>query len=176
MSNTTVDNKYLSDIMCQVSMGSIDSPSGILGRDFQIPSLETNDGPTQPILPQPALHCQRADRAQGNYRCNTCGKAFSATEDTPFYRLHKAPDVVTLVLTLLCHGYPMQAIVVAFGFDERTIANWQAQVGQHCQRLHEHLVQQGQVDLQHVQADELWVKMVGRRVWMAMAMAVPSRL
>jgi hypothetical protein len=32
------------------------------------------------------------------------------------------------------------------------------------------------VDLQHVQADELWVKLVGRRVWMAMALAVPSRL
>jgi hypothetical protein len=32
------------------------------------------------------------------------------------------------------------------------------------------------VDLQHVQADELWVKMVGRKVWMAMAMAAPSRL
>ena len=32
------------------------------------------------------------------------------------------------------------------------------------------------MDLQHVQADELWVKLVGRRVWMAMALAVPSRL
>ena len=48
--------------------------------------------------------------------------------------------------------------------------------GQHCQQVHQHVVQQGQVDLQHVQADELCVKLVGRRVWMAMAMAVPSRL
>jgi hypothetical protein len=32
------------------------------------------------------------------------------------------------------------------------------------------------VDLQHVQADELWVKLVGQRAWQAMAMAVPSRL
>jgi len=83
---------------------------------------------------------------------------------------------VTLVLTLLCHGCPIHAIVAAFGFDERTIASWQLRAGQHCQRLHEHLVQQGRVDLQHVQADELWVKMVGKRVWMAMAMAVPCRL
>jgi hypothetical protein len=37
-------------------------------------------------------------------------------------------------------------------------------------------VQQGQVDLQHVQADELWVKLAGQRVWMALALAVPSRL
>jgi hypothetical protein len=37
-------------------------------------------------------------------------------------------------------------------------------------------VEQGQVDLQHVQADELWVKQVGGKVWMALALAVPSRL
>lgn len=30
--------------------------------------------------------------------------------------------------------------------------------------------------LQHVRADELWAKLVGRRVWMAMALAVPCRL
>jgi uronate dehydrogenase len=28
---------------------------------------------------------------------------------------------VTLVITLLCHGCPVQAIVAAFGFDERVI-------------------------------------------------------
>lgn len=81
-----------------------------------------------------------------------------------------------LVLTLLCHGCPLQAIVVAFGFDERTVARWQARAGYHCQRVHEHLVSQGSVELGHVQADELWVKRVGRRVWMAMALAVPSSL
>lgn len=84
---------------------------------------------------------------------------------------------MTLVLTLLRHppeADPIQAIVAAFGFDERTVASWQAKAGQHCQQVHEQLVLQGQVDLPHVQADELWVKMVGRRVWMAMA--VSSRL
>jgi hypothetical protein len=30
--------------------------------------------------------------------------------------------------------------------------------------------------LQHVPADELWVKLVGQRIWMALALAVPSRL
>lgn len=113
-------------------------------------------------------------RKERRYRCKSCGQTFSPTKGTPFYRLHKAADVVTLVLTPLCQGYPIQAIVAAFGFDERTIASWQLRAGQHRQRLHEHLVQQGQVDLQHFQADELWVKMVGKRV--RMAMAVPCRL
>jgi transposase-like protein len=115
-------------------------------------------------------------RAEQRYRCTTCGQTFAATKDTPFYRLRTAADVVTLVLTLLSHGCPTQAIVAAFGVDERTVAAWLTRAGQHCQRVHQHMVQQGRVDLQHVQADELWVKLVGRRVWMALALAVPSRL
>jgi hypothetical protein len=83
---------------------------------------------------------------------------------------------VVLVLTLLSHGCPTQAIVAAFGLDERTVARWLAGAGRHCQQVHEHLVEQGQIDIQHVQADELWVKQVGAKVWMALALAVPSRL
>ena len=110
------------------------------------------------------------------YRCTRCGQTFAATKGTPFYRLRTAADVVTTVLTLLCHGCPLQAIVAAFGLDERTVATWLLRAGQHCQQVHQSVVHRGQVDLQHVQADELWVKLVGRRVWMAMALAVPSRL
>jgi len=110
------------------------------------------------------------------YDCKVCGKTFTATKGTPFYRLRTAIDLVTLVLTLLVHGCPVQAIVAAFGLDERTVADWQQRAGSHAQKVHEHIIEQGKVDLQHVQADELWVKLVGQRVWMAMAMAVPSRL
>src|SRR5919112_1847780 len=115
-------------------------------------------------------------RKEQRYRCSTCGRTFAATTGTPFYRLRTATDVVTVVLTLLCHGCPLQAIVAAFGFDERTVAQWQARAGEHCQGVHRHLVEQGQVELGQVQADELWVKLVGKRLWMAMALAVPSRL
>jgi hypothetical protein len=101
---------------------------------------------------------------------------FAETVDTPFYRLHKPAELAVLILTLLSHGCPTQAIVAAFGLDERTVARWLARAGQHCQRVHEHLVEQGQVDLRHVQADELWVKQVGAKVWMALALAVPTRL
>src|SRR5918996_1662276 len=118
------------------------------------------------------VHSQAAQR----YRCTSCGHTFAATKATPFYRLRTAADVVTLVLTLLSHGCPTQAIVAAFGVDERTVAAWLTSAGQHCERVHQHVVQQGCVDVLHVQADELWVKLVGRRVWVAMALAVPSRL
>jgi transposase-like protein len=115
-------------------------------------------------------------QAEQRYRCTMCGQTFAATKETPFYRLRTAADLVTVVLTLVCHGCPIQAIVAAFGLDERTVAAWVSRAGQHGQQVHQHVVQQGHVDLQHVQADELWVKLVGRRVWMALALAVPSRL
>ena len=138
---------------------------------------------------------------EGRYRCTRCRGTFSATTGTAFCGLRTPASVVTTVVTLLAHGCPLQAIVAAFGLDERTVASWQQRAGAHCQRVHTHLVQAGQVDLQHVQADEIYVKMStppraegledvdqtvpgaplppsdGRgRVWQAMALAVPARL
>ncbi len=80
------------------------------------------------------------------------------------------------VLTLLAYGCPLQAIVHAFGLDERTIADWQKRAGKHCQQVHEALVQQGDVDTQHVQADEIRVK--GRKMiaWMGLAIEGSTRL
>jgi transposase-like protein len=118
------------------------------------------------------VHSQRERR----YCCRTCGKTFAATTGTPYYRLHHAAEVLTLVVTLLALGCPLQAIVVAFSLDERTVRAWWLRAGQHSAQVHTHLVQAGQVELEQVQADELWVKMRQGRVWQAMAMAVPSRL
>ena len=81
-----------------------------------------------------------------------------------------------MVGTLLSLGCPLQAIVVAFGLDERTVRAWWLRSGQHSAQVHTHLVQAGHVDLGHVQADELGVKLRQGRVWQARAMAVPSRL
>jgi hypothetical protein len=64
-------------------------------------------------------------------------------------------------------------MVAACGVAERTVAAWVARAGQHGQPVHQPLVHHGRVDVPHVQADALWVKLVGRRAWMAMA--VPSR-
>jgi transposase-like protein len=142
--------------------------------DSQAQFCPNLDCPARGQVGQGNIHVHsRADR---RYKCATCGRTFVETRGTPYYRKRTPHDVITLVLTLLTHGCPLQAIVAAFGFDERTVASWQRHAGQHCQQVHAHVVQRGQVDLQHVQADEMWVKMVGRRVWMAMAMAVPSRL
>ena len=133
--------------------------------------------PDCPARGQPGLGNIRIhSRAERRYRCTACGRTFAETRGTPCYRLKKATDLVTIVLTLLCHGCPLQAIVATFGLDERTVAAWRQRAGRHGQDFHEHHVLSGRVELGHVQADELYVKAVARRLWMAMAMAVPSRL
>jgi hypothetical protein len=53
--------------------------------------------------------------------------------------------------------------------------DWQARAGQHCQQVHELLVEQPR-DLGHVQADEIRVKAQGTVVWLAMAIMVSTRL
>jgi transposase-like protein len=114
-------------------------------------------------------------RKEARYQCNICGKTFAATTGTPFYRLHHSSELMVIVATLIAHGCPLQAIVAAFHLDERTVMDWQERAGRHCQRVHEHLVQQPR-DLEHVQADEIRVKGQGKVIWLAMAIMVSSRL
>jgi transposase-like protein len=134
----------------------------------------------------PRLACPaRGQTGQGNigihsrkdkrFLCTACHKTFSATKGTAFYRLRTAAEPVTLVVTLLAHGCPPQAIVVAFGFDERTVASWMARGGVQGQAVQEHLVEQPR-DLGQVQADEIRVKKQGGIVWMALAMMISTRL
>jgi transposase-like protein len=108
--------------------------------------------------------------------CEVCGQTFATTTGTLFYRLRHAPELVLQVITLLAYGCPIQAIVKAFGLDERTVCAWQKRAGQHCQQVHEHLVESSQHDLQQVQADEIKVKTQKGTIWMAFAIWVPTRL
>lgn len=90
--------------------------------------------------------------------CAVCGKTFTTTAGTIFYRLRTNPVTVMIVLTFLAYGCPVQAIVKAFGFDERTVRDWQQRADRHGQQVHEHLVGNSQHDLEQVQVDEIKAK------------------
>src|ERR1043166_9654670 len=114
-------------------------------------------------------------RKEQRFICTACRKTFTATKGTALYRLRTSAETVSLVITLLAHGCPLQAIVVAFGFDERTVAAWFARAGTQAQAVQEHLVEQPQ-ELGQVQADEIRVKQQGKISCMALAMTVGTRL
>ena len=115
------------------------------------------------------------DSLLNRWKCRTCKKTFSGRKGTPFHGLKTDARIVTWVVSLLAFGCPPQAIVAAFGLDERTVFDWQRRAGQHCERIHEALVQQPQ-QLRHVEADEIRVRFQKKVVWLAMALCVPTRL
>jgi hypothetical protein len=133
-----------------------------------------NDGASRGIVGAGNIGIK--SQKQSRYVCKTCRRTFAATKGTPLFDLKKPHTLVVIVLILLAYGCPPQAIVAAFGLDERTVFAWQHKAGTHCQQVHEALVEQPR-DLVQVQADEIRVKFANKViVWMAMALQVPTRL
>jgi IS1 family transposase len=93
-----------------------------------------------------------------------------------FAGLRKPTPLIIIVITLLAYGCPLQAIVHAFDLDERTVADWRDRAGVHCEKVHKDKIEKGEIDLKHVQADEIRVKGRGTILWMALSIMVPTRL
>lgn len=117
-------------------------------------------------------HSQKEKRC----KCKTCGKTFSVTKGTALYNLKKEAELFVMVVTLLAFGCPVQAIVQALGLDERTVKAWWLKSGEQSERVHEAVIGTRQLDLEHVQADEIKVKTRAGTMWMALAMMVSTRL
>jgi transposase-like protein len=109
------------------------------------------------------------------YQCSVCGQTFVTRKGTPLYRCHTQEEEVVRVVILVQHGCPLSAIEAAFGFQKRTVRRWVAKVGVHCEAIHHHLVVTPR-DLVQVQADEIRVKLQKCILWIAMAIALPTRL
>lgn len=109
------------------------------------------------------------------YECSLCGATWSVRKGTPFYRCRIAAAIIIQVLTLVAHGCPIPAITAAFGFQARTVRRWVEAAGKHCEAIHAQEVMQPR-ELGQVQADELRAKTQKGIFWLAMAVAVPTRL
>lgn len=90
--------------------------------------------------------------------------------------LRSDSTLVVIVITLLAYGCPVQAIVQAYGLDERTVADWRDRAGRHCEQVHQAVVEREGLELAHVQADEIRGKGCGKIFWLGMAMMVGTRL
>lgn len=107
-------------------------------------------------------------------KCTSCGRTFAYTRGTPFFGLRSEVSEIVCVVTLVAYGCPVAAIVAAFERDERTIAHWLQRCGHHAEVFHHQHMQP--LDLQQVQVDELWLHIHKQVMWLAMAVAVGSRL
>lgn len=96
----------------------------------------------------------------GRYLCKICGHTFSERRGTAFYRLRTDANHFSDMVSLMKHGCPPQAIVATYNYDERTVYAWYARGAEHSKKVHEAIVAQYRVDAQHVQADELCIRVV----------------
>lgn len=115
-------------------------------------------------------HSQKHQRC----KCTSCGHTFSYRRGTMFYGLRTDEQIVTWVVGLIAWGCPVAAIVAVFEVNERTVAAWLRRAGTYSETFHHQHVQKH--DLQHVQVDEIRLKMQQQVLWIAMAMSVGSRL
>jgi transposase-like protein/IS1 family transposase len=168
-----------------------EGPWGLEKVDAKLHAAKMKEVSTEPMnaseqfCPNPCCSA-RGEIGQGNivvhgkerprYKCKTCGRTFSAKAGTMFAGLRKPEKLVVIVITLLAYGCPLQAVVHAFNLDERTVANWRDRAGLHCEKVHKDKIEQGNIDLKHVQADEIRVKGRGVILWMGLAIMVPTRL
>lgn len=120
---------------------------------------------------QIAIHSHRERR----YRCRECRRTFVHSSESALYGLKK-PEVFALVVSLLAHGCPAQAVMVTYGLSDKTVRDWQRRAGMHCEGVHEQMVMQRQWDLQHIQADEMKVTTQAGVLWVALVLVVSTRL
>ena len=58
------------------------------------------------------------------YRCKECGRTFSSTHGTPYYRLHKPRSLFDEVVRMCVHGIAISTIVQIKHMAWGTVARW----------------------------------------------------
>jgi transposase-like protein len=88
------------------------------------------------------------------YRCKTCGKTFTATAGTIFYRKRTSEDEILETLALLAEGVRISSISRAKGHKEDTILSWLRQAASHAAQVEDVLMAKFRV--KRGQLDALW--------------------
>jgi len=93
-------------------------------------------------------------RGVQRYQCKTCGKTFTETTGTIFYRKHAQADEILEVLALLAEGNRISTITRVKGIKEDTILRWLREAARHADELDAALMKDFR--LQRAQIDGLW--------------------
>ena len=88
------------------------------------------------------------------YKCNTCGKTFTETKGTLFYRRRTSEKEILDTLALVAEGNRVNSLVRAKGHKEDTVIAWVREAGQHAEKIEAVLLADYQ--LSRGQIDGLW--------------------
>ena len=88
------------------------------------------------------------------YRCNTCGRTFTETKGTIFYRKRTDEAEILETLALIAEGSRQSSLSRVKGHKENTIASWLREAAKHIEEVEERLM--AEYRLERGQLDALW--------------------
>lgn len=96
----------------------------------------------------------KTPRGVQRYQCKTCGKTFTETTGTIFYRKHAQEHEILEVLALLAEGNRISTLTRVKGIKEDTILRWLREAARHADELEAVLMKDFR--LKRAQLDGLW--------------------
>jgi transposase-like protein len=93
-------------------------------------------------------------RGRQRYKCKSCGKTFTETKGTLFYRRRTSEAEIIDTLAHIAEGNRISSLVRTKGHKEDTIGDWIREAGQHAEAVEEVLLSDYQ--LSRGQIDGLW--------------------
>jgi transposase-like protein len=96
----------------------------------------------------------KTPRGVQRYQCKTCGRTFTETKGTIFYRKHAQEDEILEVLALLAEGNRISTLTRVKGIKEDTILRWLREAARHADKLDAILMKE--YHLKRAQLDGLW--------------------
>ena len=110
------------------------------------------------------------------YRCVECGKTFSSTKGTPYYRLQHRRATFDALVALRVEGVSISAIARVEGLAWNTVARWLERAAEVCRRFNDKRISGFAVE--ELQADEIrsFAGSKDRPTWIFAAIEVWSRL
>jgi len=93
-------------------------------------------------------------RGRQRYKCKSCGKTFTETKGTLFYRRRTSEAEIIDTLAHIAEGNRISSLVRIKGHKEDTIGDWIREAGQHAEAIEEVLLSDYQ--LSRGQIDGLW--------------------
>jgi transposase-like protein len=88
------------------------------------------------------------------YQCKSCGRTFTETKGTIFYRRRTPDDEIIETLALLTEGNRISSLTRVKGYKEDTILAWLRDAAAHAETIEEELMAKYQIE--RGQLDSLW--------------------
>jgi len=111
-------------------------------------------GKLQNDQPPHIIKFGRTKKGRQRYKCKSCGKTFTETKGTLFYRRRTPEDEIIDTLAHIAEGNRISSLVRTKGHKEDTIIDWIREAGQQAEAIEAVLLSDYQ--LSRGQIDGLW--------------------